>query len=163
MLAKSLLLTLCATASTVVATTDIIHFLYATDSYSDIQGAGSGYSAGFTLTDDDGNTIYHNADPDGYSPCVDDSEKVQYTSDCFTGTWTFGCESAFDGSPKLCSAYDPDGTAYPGKAKESLDFIGISAGISGTCSGEVTIPGNTCTSDSTFKVVKRYTGNYKSV
>ncbi|KAL4902160.1 hypothetical protein BDW74DRAFT_181008 [Aspergillus multicolor] len=162
MLAKSLL-TLLAAASTALATTDTLHFLYATDSYSGIQNSGSGYATGFTLTDDAGNTLYNVADPAGYAPCMDNSEKFQMTSDCWSGTWTFGCESKFDGSPKLCSAYDPSGNPLPGKAKESLSFIGIAAGIDGTCSGDFTIAGNTCTADSTFTIVKHYRGNYQSV
>ncbi|KAL4804410.1 hypothetical protein BDV18DRAFT_162172 [Aspergillus unguis] len=162
MLAKSLL-TLFALAATTKATTDKLHFLYSTSAYTGIQNSGSGYEAGFTITDDDGNTLYTNANPGGYSPCMSNSEKVQYTSDCFEGTYTFGCESKFDGNPKICSAYDPSGAAFPGEADESLSFIGIASGTDGTCSGEITISGNTCTSDSTFTVVKRYRGDYQDV
>ncbi|KAL4939799.1 hypothetical protein BDV06DRAFT_214008 [Aspergillus oleicola] len=162
MLVKSLL-AVCAVATGTMATTDVLHFIYTTDSFSGIQSSGSGYAHGFVLTDDDGNTVYSNSAPGGYSPCMSNSEKVQYTSDCFSGTYTFGCESAFDGNPKLCSAYDPDGTAYPGEADEDLTFIGIAAGTDGECSGTITIAGNTCTSDSTFTVVKHYRGDYQDV
>ncbi|PYH94019.1 hypothetical protein BO71DRAFT_399196 [Aspergillus ellipticus CBS 707.79] len=158
MLAKSLLL-LCATAATAVATNNL-NFIYSADSYDDIQGAGSGYSTGFTLKDTSGNTLWSTSDPDGYAPCMDNSEKFTMTSDCWSGTWTFGCESAFNGNPKLCAAYSPEGTKYSGKVDSSEDFIGISAGTSGTCGGSFYAAGS-CTTSSTFKVTGRYRGNLR--
>ncbi|PWY85013.1 hypothetical protein BO70DRAFT_352121 [Aspergillus heteromorphus CBS 117.55] len=159
MFTKSLLL-LCATAASVVATNNL-NFIYSTSSYDDIGGDGSGYSTGFTIKDTSGNTLWHRSDPDGYAPCMEDSEKFTMTSDCWTGTWTFGCESKFDGKPKLCAAYSPDDVKYSGKVDSSEDFIGISAGSEGTCGGSFYAAGETCTKDSTFKVTGRYRGNLR--
>lgn len=160
MFTTNALLALCAVASTAVAENNL-NFVYSTNSYDDIQNSGSGYSAGFTLKDTSGNTLYSNSDPYGYSPCMDDSEKIQITSDCWTGTYTFGCESSY-GNPSKCTAYDPAGATYSGTADSNYDFIGISAGESGTCGGSFFADGETCSSDSTFTVVGRYTGDYKT-
>lgn len=154
------LLLLCTAAA--VTAQNNINFIYATSSYDDIQNAGSGYSSGFTLKDTSGNTIYSNSDPWGYAPCQDSSEKFTLTSDCWSGTWTFGCEADFSGAPKLCAAYAPDGTSYSGTADSTLDFIGISAGESGYCGGNIDVGSDTCSSSSTYTVTSHYTGDYKS-
>ncbi|KAJ5538947.1 hypothetical protein N7513_007279 [Penicillium frequentans] len=154
-------LTVATIATTAIATNNL-NFLYSTSSYDDIQGAGSGYSTGFTIKDTSGNTLWSASDPDGYAPCMDNSEKFTMTSDCWSGTWTFGCESNFAGNPKLCAAYGPDGTKYSGAVDSSKDFIGISSGSSGTCGGSFYAADETCTSGSTFTVTGRYRGNYKS-
>ncbi|KAJ5992751.1 hypothetical protein N7451_008475 [Penicillium sp. IBT 35674x] len=158
MLAKSFLL-LCAAATTAVADNNL-QFIYDTSSFSSIQGSGSGATAGFAIGDNDGNVFYSSSDPGGYSPCKSNSEKIEITSDCWDGTWTFGCTSKFDGNPKECSAFAPDGTYYSGTAKSSLSFIGIAAGSDGSCSGGFYAPSESCSSDSTFTVTNRYRGDY---
>ncbi|KAL4744118.1 hypothetical protein BDV11DRAFT_165809 [Aspergillus similis] len=155
---KSLLI-LCATASTAAAVSNTINFIYSASSFSGIQGSGSGYSTGFNLVDNDGNTLYSNSDPDGYAPCMSDSENIEMTSDCWSGTWTFKCTSAFDGNPESCSAVQPDGNQYDGTVDADLSEIGIAAGTDGTCSGSFTTDGDVaCSSDATFTITGRSRG-----
>ncbi|KAL4798601.1 hypothetical protein BDV19DRAFT_356557 [Aspergillus venezuelensis] len=154
------LLTLLASTSTAAAVSNTINFIYSASSFSGIQGSGSGYSTGFNLVDNDGNTLYSASHPDGYAPCMSDSENIDMTSDCWSGTWTFKCTSAFDGNPESCSAVQPDGILeYQGTVDADLSEIGIAAGTDGTCSGSFTSEGTVaCSADATFTITGRSRG-----
>ncbi|KAL4900979.1 hypothetical protein BDW74DRAFT_89434 [Aspergillus multicolor] len=154
-------ITLCALASTGMAVSNTINFVYSASSFSGIQNSGNSYSEGFNLIDGDGNVLYNSDYPDGYSPCMSDSNNIKITSDCWSGTYTFRCTSAFDGSPESCSVVDADGNETTGEADESLSFTGISAGIDGTCGGVITTDSDAaCSSDSAFTIEGRYRGDY---
>ncbi|KAJ5099460.1 hypothetical protein N7532_006461 [Penicillium argentinense] len=120
------LLILCA-ATTALATSNL-NLIYSTSSYHNIQNAGSGYFTGFSIKDTSGHKLWSTDDPDGYASCMSEQRKFTMTSDCWSGTWTFGCESAFSGNPKLCAAFGPDGTKYSGAVDSSEEFIGVSSG-----------------------------------
>lgn len=158
MFSKSLLLLAVAAAA---ASAQTVNFIYTTSSFVGIQNSGSGYSTGFYLVDTSGNQIYSNSDPYGYAPCQSSSEKFTMTADCFSGTWTFGCESNFGGEPQSCTAYNPSGDTTDGEVNNSNSFTGISAGSDGYCGASVDL-GGSCTADSSFTITGHYTGDYKS-
>ncbi|KAL4958435.1 hypothetical protein BDW69DRAFT_179641 [Aspergillus filifer] len=154
------LIALLASASTAAAVSNTFNFIYSASSFSGIQDSGAGYSTGFNLIDNGGNTLYRNSDPDGYARCMSDSENVEMTSDCWSGTWTFKCISAFDGNPESCSAVQPDGILeYHGTVDADLSEIGIAAGTDGTCSGSFTSEWTVaCSADATFTIAGRSRG-----
>ncbi|KAL4926791.1 uncharacterized protein BDV17DRAFT_293139 [Aspergillus undulatus] len=129
-----------------------IKFLCTSTSFSGIQNSGNSVSNGFTLFDNDNNILFESSYPIGYAPCMRDTNHLKITSDCWLGTYTFSCTSAFSGSPEACNVYDPDGDETKGEADSDLSFIGISAGIDGTCSGTITTQSEgECTMDSLLK------------
>lgn len=160
MLTKSLLAVF-AMASAAIAGENNIKFVYTSSSFSGIQDSGSGFNSGFALYDNNDDILFQAANPLDYSPCMDDTNHIKITSDCWEGTYDFSCGSSFSGRPGACSVYDPDGKETKGEADKDLTFTGISAGIDGSCSGTITTHSDgECTKDSLVKLERRYTGKY---
>ncbi|KAK5937403.1 hypothetical protein PMZ80_010410 [Knufia obscura] len=91
------------------------------------------HGSGFSLTDEAGNEIYHNAYPDGYAPCQSGGHTFTLTGSCFGGVpYQFTCASEFSGNPASCSVGAGEIT-YTADGNSDTGFYGIYATNDGYC------------------------------
>ncbi|KAL4882300.1 hypothetical protein BJY04DRAFT_187653 [Aspergillus karnatakaensis] len=90
---------------------------------------------GFTLVREDGDTIYNEAYPDGYDPCIFMGQEFQMEGGCLGGAWySFRCIATQIGTPTNCEVMGPDGSSIgTGESDDQTDFFGLGISITGVC------------------------------
>ncbi|KAJ5111417.1 hypothetical protein N7532_001952 [Penicillium argentinense] len=93
------------------------------------------FSAGFALVNQDGESIYSEAYPDGYNPCTFVGQEFQLEKGCFGGAWySFRCQATQTGIPQQCEVRGPEGnTVGTGEGEDQTDFFGVGIAKSGAC------------------------------
>lgn len=117
----------------------VINAEWSTGSFSTIAGkAGNenGHSAGFSLLDENGKTIYSNGFPNDRTPCQQGGYTFKLSGGCFAGKqeYHFECTSAFDATPKSCEVRDADDNSLnSGEGNSDIEFVGIAVAENGYC------------------------------
>lgn len=148
---QSILLTLVASTATLVQS-EHLRVVWSSGAYSAItgpkgNGGGSGHTAGFAIFNDDGDAIYEQANPYGYSPCFStgDGREFGIDGDCWDTQFNFHCKANFDGSPGDCAVKDTNGNVLgSGEGQTDTKFIGIAIGQDSTCVVEFDSSGSGC-------------------
>ncbi|KPM44947.1 hypothetical protein AK830_g1665 [Neonectria ditissima] len=117
----------------------VINVVWSTTGFSTISGPSgneNSHASGFSLIDQDGNTIYSNDYPGDYAPCQGNGHTFTLSGGCFAAgqQYEFECTSKFDGSPESCQVLDSSSNVLgSAKGNEDTTFIGISIGQDGYC------------------------------
>lgn len=150
---QSIFLALVASAATAQA--EHLRVVWSSGTFSTItgpkgNGGGSGYSTGFAILRDDGEAIYEEDNPYGYSPCFNTGGGREFAieGDCWDSQFRFHCESDFGGLPDSCAVKDADGNLLgEGDGQKDTTFIGISIGMDASCVIEFESDGGGCPID----------------
>jgi hypothetical protein len=115
------------------------------------QGNGqNGASDDFAIIRDDGEAVYTDKNPGGYSSCFStgDGRTFEICGDCWDSCFRFKCKSSLGGHPETCEVQDGSGIALDSnKGMTDTDFIGIAIGIDTTCVVEFESDGGGCPID----------------
>ncbi|KAL1583991.1 hypothetical protein WHR41_07441 [Cladosporium halotolerans] len=149
---KSAFFALAAAAVTVQA--EHLRVVWSAGSFSTIPGPSggseSGHYSGFAIIRDDGEAIYDEGYPYGYSPCFNTGGGREFAieGDCWDSQFRFHCEADFGGSPESCAVKDASGNVLgEGTGQSDIDFIGIAIGIDASCVVEFESDGGGCPVD----------------
>jgi hypothetical protein len=116
-----------------------------------ISGSGeNGHYDGFAIIRDDGEAVYTEAYPAGYSPCfsADSGRTFEICGDCWDSCYRFKCIADFGGHPDTCEVQDGSGIAIQTSfGMTDTDFIGIAIGLDTTCVAEFESDGGGCPVD----------------
>ncbi|KAI9159157.1 Glucan 1,3-beta-glucosidase [Paramyrothecium foliicola] len=133
-----------------------LNFVYARKDWASSPGIGGGadfgHTSGFTITDTEGNELWHEEYPGGASPCANPLMELRFTSSCWDGQWVFKCSSDNFARYQSCSAGVDGGVVeWPGAVDKSIHYAGISITVSGTCGGSFST-NSVCGKGDTFKL-----------
>lgn len=145
------------TLATTVTSFQTINAVWSTSGFSTISGPSGSESAhgdGFSLIDEDGNTIFSESSPNGYVPCQGDpGYTFTLSGGCFAQgqQYEFQCTSDFSGNPDSCKVLDSSSnTLATGEGDTDTDFVGIAVAQDGYCGTSFALNENVqCDPDST--------------
>lgn len=150
---KNIFLGLAATAT--IAQAEHLRVVWSAGQFSTISGPDGGSSSsgnydGFAIIRDDGEAIYDESYPYGYSPCFNTGGGRTFAieGDCWDSQFQFHCEADFGGNPESCDVRDASGNVLnAGDGQKDTTFIGIAIGIDGSCVAEFESDGGGCPVD----------------
>jgi hypothetical protein len=156
MMSKTFLLAIAASLSVAQTIEKNLNFIYSRGDFATIPGPGGvggefGHSTGLTITDANGAELYSEDYPGGASPCANPEMELKITSSCWEGEYTFKCSSDNFGNYQSCSVSDGGILAWPGAVDKSIEYVGISISVSGTCGGGFPTGGE-CGEGATFAI-----------
>lgn len=121
------------------ASIQVINAVWAVGGFSTISGPSgneNGHSGGFSLIDQDGNTIYENSAPNDYSACQGNTYTFTLSGGCFGSgqQYEFACSADFDGTPEHCAVLDSSSNELASAdGNTDTNFIGIAISVDGYC------------------------------
>jgi hypothetical protein len=147
-------LALALAASLALAQAEHLRVVWSSGFYGAIGPPGgeatNDHSEGFAILRDDGEAVYADDTPYGYSPCrnVGDGRTFEICGDCWDSCFRFKCIADFGGNPETCEVQDASGKAIGGgTGTKYTDFIGIVIGFDTTCVVEFESDGGGCPVD----------------